>query len=248
MKLKFVYSWIVILLLASPYALADQIKVAVASNFKLAAEELRLIFERQTGHRLSLISASTGVLYNQIIHGAPYDIFLAADSEHPLRLENQDLGSAGSRTTYALGQLVLAHGGGKGLSDKDLRGLLLEPGITIAIANPKTAPYGKAAKQTLIHLGIALEDLRLVTALNVALGYQMWKSGNAELAIVSASLTQNSDAISIPSHMHEEIKQQAIVLDRAKDNSAAWEFIKFLNTTTAQTVIVRHGYGLAETI
>lgn len=247
MKLALLSSWTLILLLTGSQGYADSVKVAVAANFKLAAEELRIVFEKQTDHQLKIISASTGVLYNQIIHGAPYDVFLSADSERPILLENKGLGLPQSRITYAIGQLILVHRQGNGLASKDLALVIRQAGATIVIANPKTAPYGKAAQQTLLHLGIKLEELRLVTALSVALGYQMWITGNTEMALVSASLVDNEDAIAIPPHMHSDIKQQAIMLDTAKHNRAAWEFMKFLNTPSAQSVIVRHGYQLAET-
>lgn len=239
--------WALILLLGNSQAHAETLRVAVAANFKLAAEELRQIFEGQSGHKLKLISASTGVLYNQIINGAPYDLFLAADSERPQLLEQQNIAVAGSRVTYALGQLVLVHRQGSELSSSNLA-VLLAPGTTIAIANPKTAPYGKAALQTLLHLGIDPNQLRLITSLNVAQCYQLWNSGNVDLALVSGSQGQHPGAVSIPSAMHEEIKQQAIVLDIARDNSAAWEFMAFINSPSAQSVIVRHGYRLAEAI
>jgi len=239
--------WAVILLLPSSQTYADTLRVAVAANFKLAAEELRQIFEQQTEHQLKLISASTGVLYNQILHGAPYDLFLAADSERPLLLEQQQLAVAGSRVTYALGQLVLVHRQDTELSANDL-GALLKPGTKIAIANPKIAPYGKAAQQTLLYLGIDPAQLRIITSLNVALCYQLWDSGNVDLALVSASQSQHPEAVKIPSFMHDRIKQQAIVLDTAKHNSAAWEFMAFMNSPAARSVIVSHGYGLVEPI
>ena len=147
MKLLLTLHCVLVLFLNSPQIYAEIAKVAVAANFKLAAEELRIVFEQQSGQQLKLIRASTGVLYNQIIHGAPYDLFLSADDARPKLLEKQKLAVPGSRFTYALGQLVLVYRHDSILSASDLV-KLFKPGTTLAIANPKTAPYGNCLLYT----------------------------------------------------------------------------------------------------
>ena len=127
---------------------ADEVKVAVAANFKGTIDRIGKEFTAKTGHTLAISSAATGVLYTQISHGAPFDLFLSADAATPEKLEKEGKGS--DRFTYAIGQLGLWKKGGPAPDEATLRSWK----GNLAIANARTAPYGAAAMATLPHLKI----------------------------------------------------------------------------------------------
>jgi molybdate transport system substrate-binding protein len=223
----------------------DEIRVAAASNFRLAMSSLAANFERDTGHEVLLIFGSTGKHYAQIIHGAPFDAFFAADSERPARLEQNGLAVPATRFTYARGQLVLFRPGDSALP---LDEKYLQEGNYryLAIANPALAPYGKAALQVLESLGLR-ESLkqRLVMGENVGQAYQFVFSGNAELGFVARSqLDQQAELTGarywlVPAGLHQPIDQQAVLL---KDTPAARDFMLYVRSDKAITVILEHGY------
>ncbi len=221
-------------------AQAGQATVAVATNFKVPAERLVTLFQAQhSEHRIRLVSGSTGKLYTQIIHGAPFDIFMAADAERPTLLEERGLAVDGSRRTYALGQLALV---AQTPVDADT---LRDPGIkSLAMANPKLAPYGLAAQQTLQHLQVELPDsVKVVYAENVGQAYAMVISGNAQAAFVARSLLNaNADAWLIPGHYHEPIRQQLVLLHPGAENAAALAFLAFLESDDTAALIHSFGY------
>jgi molybdate transport system substrate-binding protein len=232
---------------------ADPITVAVASNFNPAMQDIAARFESESGHSVRVSSASTGKLYAQITHGAPFDVLLAADAERPRLLEASGHGVAGSRFTYAIGRLVL-WSRDPALSGADCRRQLENLGQKrVAIANPDTAPYGTAAKETLIKLDL-WERVRpqLVTGENIAQTLHFVSSGNASLGFIAA--TQSLDARlpeatctwPVPPELHRPIEQQAIVLQRAAENSVAADFMEFLRGPTGREIIAQHGYALPD--
>jgi molybdate transport system substrate-binding protein len=170
---------------ATASARAGEAKVAVAANFAAPLSRLAEGFGAATGHTLKVSSGATGKLYAQIAAGAPFEVLLAADDETPKKLIEQGLAVAGSSFTYALGTLVL-WSAQPGLVDD--RGAVLEHGrfAHLAIANPKLAPYGRAALQVLQARGLA-ERLapRLVSGESIAQAYQFVATGNAELGFVA---------------------------------------------------------------
>jgi len=231
---------LIIALLWAAAGHAGQATVAVATNFKLPAERLSELFhQQQPEHRIRLVSGSTGKLYTQILHGAPFDLFLAADSERPALLETQGLSVAGTRRTYALGQLALL---GQTPTNRDT--LSAGQFRSLAMANPQLAPYGLAAQQTLTGLGVAIsEKTRLVYGENVGQAYAMVATGNAELGLVARSLLQpNDQAWLVPSHLHAPIRQQLVLLQRGADNHAATAFLGFLRSAEAAAAIAAFGY------
>ena len=167
--------------------LAAQTTVAVASNFTAPMKVLAQAFERDTGHPLTLAFGATGQFYAQIRNGAPFAVLLSADDETPLKLEREGWAVAGTRLTYATGRLAL-WSRQPGLVDP--QGQVLRTGRfdKLAIANPKLAPYGTAALQTLQALGLH-ERLtpKLVEGANVTQAYQFAASGNAALAFVAVA-------------------------------------------------------------
>jgi molybdate transport system substrate-binding protein len=238
-----------IALLAVQAAGADTITVAVASNFRVTAEELSAQFTQQTGHDVRISSGSTGKLHAQLLHGAPYDVFLAADAQSPELIEASELGVDDSRFTYALGYLVL-------WSVVDQRAecssALDELGDAhLAIANPDTAPYGRAAKEYLVNAGYWEQvSAQLVYGENIAQALHFAATANARYAIIAKSqaidpvLPATGCSWTIPPDSYSPIEQQAVLLRRAQDNSVATEYLQFLQSAESRDTIRSLGYGV----
>lgn len=232
------------LVTGSGLPVADEIRVAVASNFAEAARRLATAFEAESGHRVTLVIGATGKLYAQIHHGAPFDAYLAADRRRPERLEREGLARPGSRFTYALGELVL-WSPRPGYVDPE--GRVLEAGEFrhLAIANPRLAPYGRAAREVLEALGLwqRLQG-RMVRGENIGQAFQFVRSGNAELGFVARSQLGGAEAGSrwpVPSDLHAPIVQQAVLL---KEKPAARAFLAFLRGRRGRAIITDQGYRL----
>lgn len=243
-----------VLCLHATLGAADEIAVAVASNFKPSLELLAQQFESNTRHSVKIISASTGMLYNQIANGAPYDILLAADTLRPEMLEQQGLAVNGSRFTYAIGQLAFLYQGKSpalALNKSLLSQQLKLPNAKIAIANPKLAPYGAASQQVLEHLNLwdNLSD-QLVRCSNAAQCFQFIHTANAEHGFVAlAHLKIKGNTLPywiIPPAWYQPIRQQAILLQSATNKIAAKEFLDFLQSPAARKMISSHGYLLSK--
>lgn len=232
---------------------AEQLTIAVASNFRAPAEEIAAQFMQETGHTVRISSASTGKLYAQIVNGAPFDILLAADSGHPRRLEESGLGVTGTRLTYAIGGLVLWSRDPDN-ANEDCRAQLDDIGHRrLAIANPETAPYGIAAKEFLQAEGLWQElEPRLVYGENIAQALHFVATGNAELGLIARSqaLDERLPAATctwlVPAELHDPIEQQAIMLERAADTAAAGTFLDYLQGATSRDITARYGYGVPE--
>jgi molybdate transport system substrate-binding protein len=241
--------WVFFLILLPRQTLTDEIRVATASNFRTAMTALANEFEVETGHQATVITGSTGKHFAQIIHGAPFDVFFAADRERPEKLESEGLTVPGSRFTYAFGKLILWS---PQADYVDVGGRVLKQGnfYHLAVANPQLAPYGRAAREVLENAGL-WESLskRLVRGENVAQAFQFVHSGNAELGFVALSQLKDGDHLSTGSHwpvppeMYGAIEQQAVVL---RDNRAAREFMSFVQSARAARIIRTHGYETPE--
>lgn len=237
--------------LASPWADADEVRVAVAANFAQTLTALAEAFTAATGHRVLASTASTGKHYAQIRNGAPFEVFLAADAERPARLEAEGLSVPGTRFTYAVGRLVL-WSPRPGYVDADGAVLNQEAFRHLAIANPKTAPYGDAARQVLTHLGLwdSLQA-RLVRGENVGQAFQFIASGNAELGFVALAQIQypgspvDGSRWLPPADWYAPLLQQAVLLPRGRDHAAARALLAFLRgSPVARQIIEAHGYAL----
>ena len=234
-------------LLFSGKAVTGEIHIAVASNFTTTMRVLAERFEEQTGHAVVLLPGSTGKHFAQIMNGAPFDAFFAADTQRPERLEAEGRIIPGSRFTYAIGKLVLWS------PDPDLvdsYGAVLESGTfrRLAIANPRLAPYGRAAQQFLESRGI-LKSLqpKLVRGENISQAFQFVASGNAELGLVALSQLMQSgrhgegSRWQVPDKLHTPIEQQAVLLS---DSAAAVDFMRFAKSESARAIIRDSGYGI----
>ncbi len=229
---------------------AAEVSVAVAANFIVPAQKVAQAFAADSGHSARLAFGSTGRFYAQIANGAPFEVLLSADDETPLRLERQGLAPAGSRFTYAIGRLVLWS---RQTALVDAQGEVLRGGqfARIALADPKLAPYGAAAIETLTGLGL-LNILRpkMVQGENIAQAYQFVASENAALGFVALSqvyldgrIAQGSAWV-VPQNMHQPILQDAVLLAKGKANPAAMAFLAYLRSQKAQDIIRAHGYDL----
>jgi len=234
-----------LIFLAPCQSSADEIRIATASNFRNAMTALAEQFEAETEHEITLIFGSTGKHFAQIKHGAPFDAFFAADSERPQRLEQEGLAITGSRFTYATGKLALWS---PMAGYVDSSGDILARGTFrhLAIANPKLAPYGRAAREVLEWLG-AWDNLsaRLVRGENIAQAFQFVSSGNAELGFVAWSqLLRGDQPIDgsywlVPDSWYQAIEQQAVLL---RDTDAGRAFMVFVRGDTAARIIDSRGY------
>ncbi len=249
--MRLILPFLTVLLLSA--VRAEPLTLAVASNFRAPAEEIARRFSEDTGHDVRISSASTGKLHAQIANGAPFDVFLAADSEHPQQLEAAGLAVAGTRATYALGGLVL-WSRDAALVGADCRTALADLGSRrLAIANPAHAPFGIAAKQFLDAAGLWQQvEPRLVYGENIAQALHFVATGNAELGLIAASqaldprLPRATCNWPVPEELHAPIEQQAILLRRAADNPAAQDFIAYLAGDTAAAIVKHFGYGIPE--
>jgi molybdate transport system substrate-binding protein len=222
-----------------------EVRVAVASNFREAHEALAERFERESGYRVVSSTGSTGQLYAQIRNGAPAHLFLAADAERPRLLEEAGLAVPGTRFAYASGRLVLF---GPGLDSVRAGGADLAEGrfTHLAIANPRTAPYGAAAEEVVRSIWTRrLPHHRVVQGENIAQTFAFVRSGAAELGLVALSQVLGEPARSywlVPEELHSPIEQEAVLLAAGEGNVAAAAFLAFLRTPAARGVMLEFGY------
>lgn len=234
-------------------AQADEVSVAVAANFTAPMQEIVAAFAEDTGHEAKTAFGSSGKFYAQISNGAPFEVFLSADAEKPARLAENGMTVPGSDFTYALGTLVLWSADADFIPEGDGAAVLQAGDFRkLAIANPKTAPYGAAAVATMQALGV--EDAitpKLVQGENIAQTYQFVSTGNAELGFVALSQVIEDGEIGsgsgwlVPGDLHEPIRQDAVILKRGADNPAAQALMDYLQGERAQGIIRAYGYDLA---
>jgi len=236
-----------VVLILSPMACADEVQVAVAANFTAPMKAIAAEFEKATGHKAQLSFGATGKFYAQIRNGAPFQVFLSADDETPAKLEQEGLAVQGSRFTYAVGTLALWSARPDFV---DAKGEVLSRGsfAHLAVANPKLAPYGAAAMETLDKLGLTSKlQAKFVQGENIAQTYQFVMSGNAELGFVALSQIMKDGRIGsgsawiVPAEMHRPIRQDAVILAPGRDNAAANALLRFLRTRAVLAIIKSYG-------
>ena len=219
---------IFLLLLALPTSAAEPLRIAVAANFRGTLEAISTRLEAETGQQVRISSASTGVLATQILHGAPFDLFLAADMQAPATLLRAGIGR--SSECYARGELVLVGGSLQQLSD---------PALSLAIANPDTAPYGRGALEILARPEYETgAGRKLVRGSNVLQAYQFWRSGAVDLALVARSLAPESST-PVPTEWYTPLEQHLLLL---REGPAATAYLKWLRSDTVRSLILQAGY------
>lgn len=239
-----------LLALGSLAAHAEEVSVAVAANFATPMQKIAVLFTQDTGHTATLSMGSTGKFYAQIKNGAPFHVLLSGDDETALRLEKDNAITPHTRFTFAVGKLVLWS---KQAGFVDAQGDVLRNGnfSHLALADPKLAPYGAAAIETLQALGLLTKlQPRLVQGESIGQAYQFVASGNAQLGFVALSQVMSNDRITegsawlVPPHLYQALRQDAVILKNGKDNKAATALMAYLKTEKARAVIRSFGYGL----
>lgn len=231
-------------------ALAEQVHVAVASNFTAPLQAIAAEFEKDTGHSVLASFGATGQLYAQIQHGAPFEVLFSADETTPAKLEAQRLGVSGWRFTYAVGSLVLWSADAEYLDGSDAM-LKANQFQHLAIANPKAAPYGRAANEVLAALDLlhAVQG-KLVEGQSITQAHQFVATGNAELGFVALSQVYKDGQLSsgsawiVPSELYAPIKQDVLLLKKGEHNRAAQALLKYLKGAKAAGIISSYGYQL----
>ena len=234
--------------LLAPVVLADTVQVAVATNFAGAMEQIATAFKKETGHKAQLSKGATGKFYAQIKNGAPFEVFLSADDKTPAKLDAEGLTVSGTRFTYAIGRLAL-------WSPKpnyvDREGRILKSGVFehIAIANPKTAPYGAAAMEVMKKMDVLkMLEPKFVQGENIAQTQQFIATGNAELGFVALSQVVRNEQLTsgsawmIPEELHSPIRQDAVQLKTGRDNPAARALLNYLKSEPAVAIMQSFGY------
>lgn len=229
-------------------ARADQVQLAVAANMAGPIRKIVAAFHRDTGHDAAVAIGSTGKFYAQIRNGAPFEVLLAADAATPRKLEEEGFAQAGTRFTYATGKLVL-WSATPGVVDDRGAVLRAAPEGKLAIADPRLAPYGAAAIETLTNLGVVSAwQPYLVRGENIAQAYQFAATGNARLGLVALSQVMEDGRIAkgsawiVPAQLHAPIRQDAVLLKNGAGHPAAAAFLHYLRGDTARALLRAAGY------
>jgi molybdate transport system substrate-binding protein len=246
-----IFTTLALLTVISSPAHAGEVHVAVASNFIGPLKAIKARFEKDSAHRMVIISGSTGKLYAQIKHGAPFDLLLAADSLRPRLLEEEGLAVPGSRFTYAVGRLTLWSRDPDQINGTGAEIFQQQPFNHLAMANPKTAPYGRAALQVLRKLGVwdQVRD-KVVQGENIGQTFLFVATENADLGFVALSQTRDTknkfkgSQWDVPKKLYDPIFQDLVLLKRARGNSSAHALVKFLRGPEAKKIIADYGYDL----
>ena len=240
-------------LLQPSAAWCNDLTIAAASDLNFAFKELVAEFEKRTGHHVKLSLGSSGNFFSQIQNGAPYDLYFSADIGYPKKLEEAGLALRDSLYKYAVGRIVLWTSAGSPLGLEKLKmDVLLDPSIKrIAIANPKHAPYGRAAVAAMQHFKVyeRVKD-KLVLGENVSQAAQFVESGASDVGIVALSLAlaptmkASGKYWEIPSEAHSPLEQGAVILKNAKNKEAAKQFLEFVKGSEGQEIMRRYGFTL----
>ncbi|HXF92116.1 MAG TPA: molybdate ABC transporter substrate-binding protein [Nitrospiraceae bacterium] len=231
---------------------AGELTVAAAADLNYAFKDLVTEFEHQTGERVKLSLGSSGNFYSQIANGAPFDLYFSADIGYPKKLIQEGLAVPNSLYQYATGRIVLWVPKGSKLDVAKGMDVLLDPSIKkIAIANPKHAPYGRAAVAAMEYFKVydRVKD-KLALGENVSQAAQFAQSGAADIGIIALSLASAPPVQAvgtywlIPQEAHPRIDQGAAIVRSSKNQEAARKFLDFLQTPAARAVMKRYGFLL----
>jgi len=244
--------FLIMLLCPAGVALAEDLTIAAASDLNFAFKELAGEFEKTSGHHVKLSLGSSGNFYAQIQNGAPFDLYFSADIGYPRKLEEAGLTVPGSLYRYAVGRIVVWTGHGSRLDMGQGMEVLREQSIKkIAIANPKHAPYGRAAVSAMEHFNLyqQVKD-RLVLGENISQAAQFVESGACEVGIIALSLalapTMKAKGTywEVPADAHPALEQGAVILKSSQRREVAQEFLEFIKGQTGQEIMKRYGFTI----
>jgi molybdate transport system substrate-binding protein len=224
--------------------LAAELRIASAANFYPTLTKIATAFSAKTGDQITIIRGSTGKLYAQIVRGAPYDLFFSADSARADKLVQQGHSFNSSSRIYAIGQLALWSP--QAQSSQQLEKLLHRGDFNkLSIANPKTAPYGQAAKQALQSMGLYEKvKNKLVYGENISQTLQFVGSGAAELGFVARSHVNEQVFFAIDTQLHQPVTQKMLILKQTTQPALAQRFVEFIQTPAIAEMIKQDGYQL----
>jgi molybdate transport system substrate-binding protein len=234
-------------------AVAQEITVAAAADMSAALPELVAAYTKKTGQAVKLSFGASGNLTNQIRNGAPFDVFFSADEQYPQQLISEGLASKDTLYRYAVGRLVLWVPGDSplDLSKLGIQALLDSSVKKISIANPATAPYGRAAEAALRHFGLYDQiSSRLVLGENVSQAAQFVESGNAQAGLIALShalapaMKDKGRYWTVPLDAYPTLNQAAVVLSKSKQPDAARRFLKFLRIPEVTSLLTSYGFSL----
>lgn len=239
-----------VLLLGAVIAPAQQLTVAAAADLQFAFHDLGAQFEKQTGIAVRVTYGSSGNFTTQIENGAPFDLFFSADVQYPQKLVSEGYAEAGSLYRYADGKLVLWVPNGSKIDLSKGMEALLDSGIRkIAIANPKHAPYGRAAVAAMKSAGVYDKvEGKLVLGENISQTAQFVQSGTADVGMVALSLAvspgMNSSGryVEVPAMDYPAIEQGAAILKQSKQKVEAAKFLDFMKTPVAKQILEKYGF------
>jgi len=250
--IRFIIIGLLVLAMAGPAIAAEELAIAAASDLNFAFKDLVAEFEKASGHRVKLTLGSSGNFYAQIQNGAPFDLYFSADIGYPKKLEEAGLTVPGSIYRYAVGRIVLWTANKSAFDVSRGIDLLRQPNIKkIAIANPKHAPYGRAAVAAMEHYNVhnAVKD-RLILGENISQAAQFVESGACDVGIIALSLalapTMKAKGAywEIPSSAHPAIEQGAVIVKSSTHQEAARQFLEFVKSAAGQEVMIRYGFTL----
>jgi len=227
---------------------AEQITIAVASNFTAAMRDIVAEFEESSGHQVKVSFGSSGKFYAQIKNGAPFQAFFSADQAKPETLEKDGLVVPGSRFTYAIGALAL-WSTKPGFVDDDANRLKTGNFNKLALANPKLAPYGVAAVEVLERLNLKESTVqKWVRGESIAQTYQFVSTGNTDMGFVALSQIMDKNRLKegstwvVPGELYNPIRQDAVLLMRGESSEAAQALLHFVRGDRAKAIIESYGY------
>lgn len=241
--------WLLVCLLATPQLLAAPLTVAAAADLKFVMKEIVSIYERRHPQtKIDVVTGSSGKFYEQIVNGAPFDLYFSADIEYPKKLRSA--GAAASDVqSYAIGRLVLwsikfpVTGGVAELSKPQFQ--------KVSIANPSHAPYGKRAKEILFYYVMAEKvEPKLVFGESVSQAAQYVETGAADAAIIPIALVLAPEMkgkgtyYAIDDRAHSKMEQGFVILKRAEKNAEALDFARYVISPEARAIFVRYGFQL----
>jgi len=232
--------------------LAQDLRVAAASDLQFAMSDLAARFEKSTGTKVVVSYGSSGNFRTQIVNGAPFDLFFSADVQYPNLLISAGLADADTLYVYAHGRLVLWAPAGSNLQ-LEKRGLavLKAARVTkIAIANPDHAPYGRAAVAVLQESGLYREvKSKLVYGENISQAAQFAESGSAQVGIVALSLTyagsmKNGERWEVPQNLYPPLEQAAVIIHASQNKAAARAFLEYVKSAAGKEVLANYGFSV----
>ena len=234
---------------------AGEISIAAASDLNFAFKEIVGDFEKKTGHTVKLSLGSSGNFFAQLSNGAPFDLFFSADISYPKKLEEAGLAEPGTLYLYAIGRIVTWVPKGSPIDVGSLGIKALEhPSVKkIAIANPKHAPYGRAAVGAMEHYKLyeRVKD-KLILGENISQTAQFVQTGGADIGIIALSLAlapamkEAGTFWGVPLEAYPRLEQGAVVLKTTKDLKTARAFLDYVKSPEGTAVFKRYGFFLPD--